>query len=884
MYKRADIYVCALGRKGMGICMDFNQEKEQLKVPKELPEENDIRRSSSKKGIVRRAHGNKSWLYQGIAMSLVFAMLFSCFYGVFRSRAKEYEESPLETTANIAWLYQSCYLLYRDLYNVQHEEILDYTDIYLEMDEAYSWMLDEKQRTEYGILLNLVEESRAFEEYLSQSNLDENWLEDAIGQGILDENLINEYIAEGNLDSRWLERYRDGSSTYNLNREAYSGLNETIVNMETYFANLEAGFKTLNNSYDYIIEDQVTGKYVTNMSVDDRNRSAEAQYFRLSFTFDSLGNVSIGDTICGKNESYVRKYANEAIRESSLAGLAGDTVLLSKYVKIRQPVDCTITFAVSKEAWDTRNDGFYVGTFASNTNYEFDIQYYSSYYNDYIHAYYEIGLPGILLLCMLFMALLGLLLPIPHHAKPWKSEKMCALSFELLFCIGFTLFLIMTPIMILIGNVASGQAGGAFGEYLEIPPEAAHLLVGVINLTALMLFFFSCWYIGICTRAVKELGLREYIKKRSLIYSFFPYMKGKALDIYNSFAHMDLTRNANRSIIKLLLANGIVLFFISSLWVGGFAVTLIYSLVLYLVLRKYISQLQKRYGILLKAVDEIAEGNLNVTINEDLGVFEPFREQIFKIQDGLQKAVDVEVKSQRMKVELVTNMSHDLKTPLTAIITYVNLLKEDITEAQRREYLAILERKSLRLKSLIEDLFEFSKANSQNITLNIMDVDIMNLVKQVAFEMSDKINEAGLDVRMNLTEEKIILPLDNQKTYRIYENLFGNIAKYALTGTRVYVNGFRIGNTVVITLKNISAQEITVDSSELTERFVRGDASRNTEGSGLGLAIAKSFTELQGGELSLEVDGDLFKVTTTWHMIAEQDLSRGTPEYPVRAI
>ncbi len=170
------------------------------------------------------------------------------------------------------------------------------------------------------------------------------------------------------------------------------------------------------------------------------------------------------------------------------------------------------------------------------------------------------------------------------------------------------------------------------------------------------------------------------------------------------------------------------------------------------------------------------------------------------------------------------------------------------------------------MKVLIEDLFEVSKATSQNMTLNIVDVDIMNLVKQVAFELGDKLEAAALDLRMNLTEEKVILPLDSQKTYRIFENLFGNIAKYAMPGTRVYVNGFRIDDMVVITLKNISAQEITVDSSELTERFVRGDVSRNTEGSGLGLAIAKSFTELQGGKLELEVDGDLFKVTTTWHV------------------
>ena len=227
--------------------------------------------------------------------------------------------------------------------------------------------------------------------------------------------------------------------------------------------------------------------------------------------------------------------------------------------------------------------------------------------------------------------------------------------------------------------------------------------------------------------------------------------------------------------------------------------------------------------------------------------------------------MDDEVKSQKLKTELITNVSHDLKTPLTAIITYVNLLKEEnITTDQRREYLNILELKSLRLKALIEDLFEVSKANSQNITLNLTAVDIMSLIKQVAFEMSDKIEAANLELRMNLTDEKVLISLDSQKTYRIYENLFGNIAKYAMKGTRVYVNGFRIDDTVVITLKNISAQELTVDSTDLTERFVRGDASRNTEGSGLGLAIAKSFTELQGGDLRLELDGDLFKVITTW--------------------
>ena len=228
----------------------------------------------------------------------------------------------------------------------------------------------------------------------------------------------------------------------------------------------------------------------------------------------------------------------------------------------------------------------------------------------------------------------------------------------------------------------------------------------------------------------------------------------------------------------------------------------------------------------------------------------------------------LEMKSQRMKAELLTNVSHDLKTPLTAIITYVDLLKnENLTDEQRKEYLDTLERKSLRLKVLIEELFEVSKANSGNITLNLMEIDIISLIKQVAFEMSDKLESAKLDVRLNLPNQKILSNLDGQKTYRIYENLFGNIAKYALPGTRVYVDAVISEDEVTIILKNITAEEIQVNASELAERFVRGDSSRNTEGSGLGLAIAKSFTELQGGNLTIEVDGDLFKVSTCWKII-----------------
>ena len=235
------------------------------------------------------------------------------------------------------------------------------------------------------------------------------------------------------------------------------------------------------------------------------------------------------------------------------------------------------------------------------------------------------------------------------------------------------------------------------------------------------------------------------------------------------------------------------------------------------------------------------------------------RDELNNIQKGFKAAVEEEVKSQRMKTELISNVSHDLKTPLTSIIAYVDLLKGEEDEEKRKAYLETLERKSQRLKHLIEDLFEVSKATTGNINLNIMDVDISYLMKQVVLELDDKINEAGLDMRLSLPEEKVILPLDGQRTYRVFENLIINVVKYALPNSRVYIDIKERRENVNVTIKNISADEITFNINEISDRFVRGDKSRNTEGSGLGLAIVKSFVELQGGKFHIEVDGDLFK-------------------------
>lgn len=230
------------------------------------------------------------------------------------------------------------------------------------------------------------------------------------------------------------------------------------------------------------------------------------------------------------------------------------------------------------------------------------------------------------------------------------------------------------------------------------------------------------------------------------------------------------------------------------------------------------------------------------------------------VNQGFKKAVEDEIKSQSMKTELITNVSHDLKTPLTAIITYVNLLKdENITPEDRKAYVEVLDRKSLRLKNLIEDLFEVSKAASGNIKIEKTPVDLGEMVRQAAAEQEDRLLEAKIDCRIQVPEERPLMMLDGEKTYRILENLLVNVSKYALPGTRAWISVSYEEHWAEMVVKNVSAMELDADTSQLTERFTRGDKARNTEGSGLGLAIVKSFAQLQGGSFEIVVDGDLFK-------------------------
>ena len=782
------------------------------------------------------------WLIIGLIVSLAASGIFTACYGIFERRAEsrrneQYIEDPLETSNTITYLYQNCYLLYRDLYNKEHQTSLSYGELYMQPTEGNEWLNDDRKRAEvaYGDTEELT-----------------------IPEGEDPEN----YMARGILAV------------------------QTREYLEEHFNTLENSFGQLNNLYDYRIRDTKTGEILSNLT--DTDIVAEEQRFYLTFVFDAYGNdATLGNTVIGSDTTTLRKTAAEVIRNCGLTRMvdanmgseisAGHNTMF----RLEMPKNCEITFCISRQAAQS------LGQNGQYIYYDQDMNNVSVYFSMGEYAsYYLSGCQQMFLILALLIFLLALVLPGLGEERAWEKVVLLKLPIEAVVVILTIIAGIGSEQVV--GLVSWVRSGHALGTVLRGNSAQIQLLTIILtyalNVLAVTALFFIAWCLGVSLRAMRVQGARAYLKQHSLCYLLVPFWKklwrgmkkgfsigrDKVVDVYHDAEHFDVTKDAKKLILRIVLWNALILVIVCSLPLGGVTIAVIYSVVLYFVLRRYVSKLQKKYGLLLKATNEIAQGNLNVTIEEDLGVFEPFKPQIYRIEEGFRNAVAEEVKSQRMKSELITNVSHDLKTPLTAIITYVKLLQEPgVTEEQRKEYLETLDRKSLRLKALIEDLFEVSKANSQNITLDIRDVDIVSMVKQVEFEMEDKLADAGLDVRMNLPEEKVIVPLDSQKTFRIFENLFGNIAKYALPGTRVYVNGFTAKDEVTIILKNIAAQELSASGEELTERFVRGDASRNTEGSGLGLAIAKSFTEIQGGKFRIELDGDLFKVVLIWKVKPE---------------
>ena len=275
------------------------------------------------------------------------------------------------------------------------------------------------------------------------------------------------------------------------------------------------------------------------------------------------------------------------------------------------------------------------------------------------------------------------------------------------------------------------------------------------------------------------------------------------------------------------------------------------------------------FGLLLKGARHMAQGNLHYQIDTRYlyGCFKEFAMQLNSLAGAAQVAAERQMRSERMKTELITNVSHDIKTPLTSIINYVDLMKKPHSEEDHEAYLDVLDRQSQRLKKLIDDLMDMSKASSGNMTVEMGQVDVVEAVNQALGEFSDKLAQVNLSPVFRHPDFPVMMQADGRLVWRILSNILSNAVKYALPDTRLYIDLMVLQGNAVLAIKNISREQLNVDADELMERFVRGDASRNTEGSGLGLNIAKSLVELQKGQMHLMVDGDLFKVTLIFPLV-----------------
>ncbi|MEK4170165.1 HAMP domain-containing sensor histidine kinase [Lysinibacillus sp. FSL L8-0312] len=438
----------------------------------------------------------------------------------------------------------------------------------------------------------------------------------------------------------------------------------------------------------------------------------------------------------------------------------------------------------------------------------------------------------------------------------WEKDKENAQSFLnefMVFLAGFILSFVY--LIIVIGRRSFKDKEIHFHVMDKLYNDFNIVLVGcltamwitmIVEVLHDMYMFFTVPIFIIALLLI--LSLVKHIKNRSLFQHTLLYQVFKKLFIW--VKHVFDSGSTGVKIVLLVIGYPLVVaatFFIFPITIGVAA---------WLAMRKV-----KSFNRIKEGVEQIKNGDLHHRIEVDgKGEFSQLAENINRITDGLKKAVDSEIKSERLKTELITNVSHDIRTPLTSIITYVDLLKLENDPEMIAEYVDVLDQKSKRLQHLTDDLFEAAKASSGSIPVQLERIDIVSLLTQGIGEMDEKIEASSLDFKLAHPTEKVYVKADGKLLWRSIENLFSNIFKYAQPTSRVYISVEDLGNEILVTFKNISAYELNISVDELMERFKRGDESRSSQGSGLGLSIAESLIHIQNGKFLVQVDGDLFKV------------------------
>lgn len=558
-----------------------------------------------------------------------------------------------------------------------------------------------------------------------------------------------------------------------------------------------------NRNFKFLIIDNKTNTAITNLTQTMRTDSVDKIKEELS-----------------KN-SYYWNYENKEVKTNISNLSIEDIKYVYQYKTLEENYDCTIYTSINEDV----------------------TQFHDDYYNSYI--IYKICTNSVktaiinIIITLVLIIVSAILITVyagrKRNFKEIQLESIDKIPLEIILVAMFIPFIMLLFL------------GIELSYNLNITT-----IIGNIGILIIMYSIALILYESI-VRRVKT----NTILKNTIIYRLCKWIKNGVKNIFNNFSLA--------AKIIVILACMLIFTLIFSNW--GFT-GIILLIAMYVFAFKYYFDNITKFLNIKNTVKKIYEGDTKVRLQEDeyTGVLKELCIYVNDIAGGFTNAIDKSLKSERMKTELITNVSHDIKTPLTSIINYVDLLKkEDIQNEKAKEYLDILEQKSQRLKRLTEDLIEASKASSGNIKLDMKKINVNELIKQISGEFEDKFKNKNIDLNIEIPKEDVFILADSRYLYRVMENMYTNIEKYAMENSRVYVDLLEENKKVKIEIKNISKEKLNISANELMERFVRGESSRNTEGSGLGLSIAQSLTKLQKGEFGIYLDGDLFKVIISFN-------------------
>ena len=677
----------------------------------------------------------------------------------------------------------------------------------------------------YDAALSFIEESleEVSEEAMEETFILEGELEepDLFGEGIFGQAVIQDVEEIQAVEERYAPaEYTDIISYAEAQKLSTQELQEIYASLEHVLNNI------YNDYYSYKENLELFSPSMTNMRYlvipEEVTRVTKEDYEQKTITnIKSFGKTELAD----RNSllDYIRSHGDYLIFNSSDMS----------YEMNQMPVSLSEISSYLKE-FPMSVEGNYTLAIAIDPSYvaSDNLQTYKRQYEE-IQPISRMSVYGVILGGILYLLTLIYLTLAAGRGTEEEDRSISLTRFDRIRTEGAALLLLLPAWLITFAGTLMHNRVNGLGE--------AGVFGGVI--TFLLNFLFLCGYLSL----VRRIKTRT-LWKNSVLYAVLKHF-------YRMVGRWKVTTKVMLSYGMFLLVN-MLLFFFGSL---GIMLLVIFDFAAGLIL---LQQARQRKQI-LEGIRKISEGDLNyqIPIEKLSGDSLLLAEAVNHIGEGLSTAVEQSVKDERLKTDLITNVSHDIKTPLTSIINYVDLLKrEDIPNERARNYIAILEDKSQRLKHLTDDLVEASKISSGNVKLELVRINFQELINQTNGEFSEKFEEREQLV-VNMPREPVIIEADGRRLWRIIENLYGNVAKYAMPGTRVYVELTVVGHMVRFHIKNISEQPLNIDAGELTERFIRGDVARSTEGSGLGLSITKTLTELQKGSFDIYLDGDLFKVT-----------------------